>query len=106
MRTSGMFITFEGLDGSGKTTQISRLAPYLRECGHNVLVTREPGGTEFGEKVRNILMHSGDLDSHTELLLFCASRSYLVKNVIKPHLSKSNNNIVICDRFSDSTLAY
>ncbi|MEP6988786.1 MAG: dTMP kinase [Chloroflexota bacterium] len=101
-----MFITFEGLDGSGKTTQINRLAPYLRDCEYDVLVTREPGGTEFGENVRNLLMQSEDLDADTELLLFCASRSHLVKSVIKPHISESNRHVVICDRFSDSTLAY
>lgn len=102
-----MFITFEGIDGSGKTTQSRLLAAHLREQGHNVLLTREPGGTEIGDQIRTILLdnlNNTDMQPRTELLLFCASRAQLVGQVIRPHLARGG--IVICDRYADSTLAY
>jgi dTMP kinase len=101
-----MFITFEGLDGSGKTTQVRALAAALRARGHNVLLTREPGGTEIGDRIRAILQdkaHSA-MTAQAELLLFCASRAQLVAEVIRPHLE--GGGIVLCDRFADSTIAY
>lgn len=101
-----MFITFEGLDGSGKTTQARQIAAYLREHGHDVLLTREPGGTSIGDQIRTIL-HSLDntaMHPHAELLLYNASRAQLVGEVLRPHLEAGG--IVICDRFYDSTLAY
>lgn len=101
-----MLITFEGIDGSGKTTQTKELAAYLREAGYNVLLTREPGGTHIGDQIREIL-HSLDntaMHPQTELLLYCASRAQLVEEVIRPFLS--TGGMVICDRFIDSTLAY
>lgn len=102
-----MFITFEGIDGSGKTTQSRLLAAHLREQGHNVLLTREPGGTEIGDQIRTILLdnlNNTDMQPRTELLLFCASRAQLVGQVIRPHMARGG--IVICDRYADSTLAY
>ncbi len=105
-----MFITFEGSEGGGKTTQARELAATLREQGHDVLLTREPGGTVIGDEVRRLLMEKNDTTSHedmrpnTELLLFCASRAQLVAEVIRPHLAKGG--IVLCDRYIDSTYAY
>lgn len=103
-----MFITFEGMDGSGKTTQINLTAAALREQGYDVLLTREPGGTPLGDKVRALLLEKDDtptpMDSRAELLLFCASRAQLVSEVIRPHLERGG--IVICDRYIDSSLAY
>lgn len=109
-----MFITFEGMDGSGKTTQIRKTAAYLRECGFEVLLTREPGGTSIGDQVRGVLlkqaesgedeMQNATMHPHTELLLFCASRAQLVAEVIRPHLERGG--LVICDRYIDSTYAY
>jgi dTMP kinase len=103
-----MFITFEGLDGSGKTTQVQRIATRLHEQGHNVLLTREPGGTLIGDQIRDVVLkkssHDEPMNPRTELLLFCASRAQLVAQVIRPHLAKGG--IVLCDRYIDSTLAY
>ena len=101
-----MFITFEGLDGSGKTTQARQIASYLQARGYNVLLTREPGGTSIGDQIRTIL-HSLDntaMHPRAELLLYNASRAQLVGEVLRPHLE--SDGIVICDRFYDSTLAY
>lgn len=101
-----MFITFEGLDGSGKTTQVKRAASYLREQGHDVLLTREPGGTTIGDQIRAVL-HSLDntaMHPNAELLLYNASRAQLVAEVLRPHLQAGG--VVMCDRFYDSTLAY
>lgn len=103
----GLLITFEGSEGAGKTTQIALLAEHLREQGRTVLITREPGGTELGEEVRGILKHApyGDrLTDEAELLLFIAARAQLVREVIRPALGRGE--VVICDRFVDSTLAY
>lgn len=101
-----MFISLEGLDGSGKTTQFHRLVDGLRETGRDVLALREPGGTAIGEQVRNLLHDHkhADMDARTELLLYCASRAQLMAQRIQPHLA--SGGIVVCDRFSDSTLAY
>lgn len=109
-----MFITFEGMDGSGKTTQIRQLTAHLREAGGNVLLTREPGGTLIGDQVRAILLNQADsvdgdllpsaMHPNTELLLFCASRAQLVAEVIRPHLE--HGGLVISDRYVDSTYAY
>ena len=102
-----MFITFEGVDGSGKSTQVRATAEYLRELGYDVIITREPGGTPIGDQIREILltnMENTEMDSRAELLLFCASRAQLVAEVITPHLE--GGGIVICDRYIDSTYAY
>jgi dTMP kinase len=102
----GLFITFEGLDGSGKTTQIKLLYDYLKKRGLDVVTAIEPGGTEIGRKIRKVLL---DKDNHemsykTETLLFLASRAELVSKVVSPALSKGRT--VICDRFFDSTIVY
>lgn len=101
-----MFITFEGSDGSGKSSQIARLAEFLQMAGYPVLLTREPGGTPIGEQIRTVLsdLHNTDMQKRTEILLFQASRSQLVEQVIRPHLEKGG--IVLSDRYADSTLAY
>jgi dTMP kinase len=103
----GVFISFEGSEGCGKSTQIQRLAERLRERGHRVLVTREPGGTEIGEQLRHLLQHSKaghTMTPETELLLFTASRAQLVREVILPALAEGA--IVVADRFLDSTTVY
>lgn len=102
----GIFITFEGNDGSGKTTQIALLADYLRHRGLEVVTLREPGGTGIGEKIRDILLDKDNrgMSPVTEMLLYAASRAQLVSAVIKPELER--NRAVICDRFVDSSLAY
>jgi len=101
-----MFITFEGPEGSGKSSQIVALTEYLCHAGYNVLTTREPGGTSISEQIRAVLMdlENTDMQPRTEILLFQASRAQLVEQVIRPHLAKKG--IVLCDRFADSTLAY
>ncbi|MFZ5820410.1 MAG: dTMP kinase [Chloroflexota bacterium] len=100
------FITIEGPEGSGKTTHILPLARFLRECGHNVFATREPGGTSIGDQIRSIVTNLENIEMHprTEILLFQASRAQVVEQVIKPHMA--NGEIVLCDRYADSTLAY
>jgi len=103
----GLFLTFEGSEGSGKSTHANELAERLRRLGYEVLQAREPGGTPTGEAVREILQHdvAGEpIARETELLLFAASRAQLVQRVIKPALERGV--VVICDRFSDSTTAY
>jgi dTMP kinase len=101
-----MFITFEGLDGSGKTTQVGAAVSFLRQRGHNVLLTREPGGTVIGDEIRDILhdLNHAEMAPAAELLLYNASRAQLVSQVLRPHLAAGG--VVICDRFYDSTLAY
>ena len=100
-----MLITFEGIDGCGKTTQIGLLSAYLKEAGKAVLTLREPGGTEFSEKIRDLLLHSKDkLTPQTELFLFEAARADIVDKLLKPELNKGV--IIILDRFYDSTTAY
>ncbi len=107
MTSLGKFITFEGPEGGGKSTQVRRLADRLKASGHTVLTTREPGGTPTGEVIRGILQHdhAGEaLCPESELLLFEASRAQLVRHVILPALK--NSMWVLCDRFIDSTAAY
>ncbi|WP_372904601.1 dTMP kinase [Rhodohalobacter sp.] len=100
-----MLISFEGIDGCGKSTQIKLLKDYFNKSGVKTFVFREPGGTEISEKIRNLLLHeTEDMDPTTELLLFSAARSQLVAEEIKPRLKKGE--IVILDRFFDSTTAY
>ena len=101
-----MFITFEGIEGSGKTTQIHLLVDWLRKRSSQVLVTREPGGTDIGEQIRTILLNPANtaMTPEAEILLFSAARAQIVREVIRPHLDQGW--IVICDRFADSTLAY
>ena len=105
--TRGFLISFEGSEGSGKTTQTSRIADCFESAGYEVVVTREPGGTEIGEEIRHILMHSNNgrnMTAETELLLFAASRAQLVREVIAPAITEGK--IVLCDRFMDSTTVY
>jgi dTMP kinase len=102
----GKFITFEGLDGSGKSTQLEKLARSLRAHGLSVTITREPGGTTAGEKIREVLLHSATsgLSPLTEMALMFASRAQHIHEVILPALAEGR--IVLCDRFTDSTEAY
>lgn len=101
----GLFITFEGPDGSGKTTQLQRVADALRQEGYEVLESREPGGTMLAEKVRDIVLDGSlPLLNKTEVLLYLAARSEHVSRVLQPALEAGK--IVLCDRFSDSTLVY
>jgi len=102
----GKFITFEGLDGSGKSTQLEKLARSLRAHGLSVTVTREPGGTAAGEKIRDVLLHSATsgLSPLTEMALMFASRAQHIHEIILPALAEGR--IVLCDRFTDSTEAY
>src|SRR5271165_175872 len=106
MSRRGKFITFEGLDGTGKSTQMRRLAAGLRESGHKVVETREPGGTVTGEKIRKMLLDSATsgLSYLAEMALMFASRSQHIAEVIEPALAAGS--IVLCDRFTDSTEAY
>ena len=106
MSRRGKFISFEGLDGTGKSTQMRKLAVALREAGHKVIETREPGGTPTGEKIRKVLLDSGTagLDPRAEMALMFASRAQHIAEVIEPGLAAGS--IVLCDRFTDSTEAY
>jgi dTMP kinase len=105
MLRPAMFVTFEGLDGSGKTTQVELLRQLLEEEGRTVVTTREPGGTSLGEQIREILLHSPeDIVPWAEAALFAAARSQLVEEVIAPALESGYD--VICDRYIDSSLAY
>ncbi len=101
-----LFITFEGPDGSGKTTQARALDEYLRTSGYPVFLTREPGGTSIGDQIRAVLhsLENTEMLPQTEILLYSASRAQLVGQVILPHLARGE--IVLCDRYADSTLAY
>lgn len=102
----GAFITFEGPDGSGKSTQIELLAHHLRSIGWNVLTTREPGGTPIGDQIRNVLhdVTNTEMVSEAEILLYSASRAQLVGQVIRPALAQGAT--VLSDRYADSTIAY
>ena len=103
---SGIFITMEGPDGSGKSTQIELLKDYLSEKGYDIIVTREPGGTQISEKIRQIILDKENekMSDMTELMLYVAARAQLVDEVIKPALDK--NQVVISDRFVDSSAVY
>ena len=106
MKNKGYFISFEGIDGSGKSTQIQRLAKFLEALGLNVIITREPGGSVGGEEIRNLLLQ-GNVDrwsAETEILLFTAARRDHLERIILPALEEGK--IVICDRFADSTRMY
>jgi dTMP kinase len=103
----GKLISFEGSEGSGKSSQIARLARHLETAGHEVVVTREPGGTEIGEQIRNIIVHNSrgdEMCAQTELLLFTAARAQLVRELIAPALTRGA--IVLSDRFLDSSTVY
>jgi dTMP kinase len=101
-----MFISFEGPDGSGKSTQLCLLVEHLRQQGYPVFQTREPGGTPIGDQIRAVLhdLRNEGMHPHTEILLYAASRAQLVAQEIRPRLAAGE--IVICDRYADSTLAY
>lgn len=102
----GFFITFEGTEGGGKSTQIGKVDAYLRQKGYSVLLLREPGGTRVSEAIREIILDRRyrEMSQQTELLLYLAARAQLVQEKILPALAKGQT--VICDRFEDSTLAY
>ena len=102
----GLFITFEGPEGSGKTTQIRLLADWLGGQGREVLTTREPGGTRIGEAIREVLLSPAhtEMCAEAEILLFSAARAQIVRETLQPHLIRGG--VVLCDRFADSTLAY
>ena len=101
-----MFITFEGPEGSGKSTQLPELARFLEEFGMSVVKTREPGGTKIGDQIREVLVRMDNTELHprTEILLFLAARAQLVEELIVPSLQQEK--IILCDRYGDSTLAY
>lgn len=101
--TSGLFITFEGIDGAGKSSHIGELAQVLRDAGRTVTVTREPGGTPLAEKLRELLLHDA-MDPLTETLLVFAARRDHLRCVIEPALARGE--AVLCDRFTDATFAY
>ena len=102
----GIFITVEGMEGSGKTTHCEKISAYLEKKGFEVIQVHEPGGTRIGEQVRNILLSAGneEMIDRAELFLFLASRSQLVEEVIRP--SMAAGKVIVCDRYIDSTVAY
>jgi dTMP kinase len=103
--STGALIAFEGVEGAGKSTQLDLLRDELERRGHEVAVTREPGGTPVGERVRDVLLDPAvDLDPRAEALLFAAARAQLVEQVIRPALERGA--VVLCDRYLDSSLAY
>ena len=103
---NGLFITLEGPDGSGKSTQIERIRTFFKQRGEKVILTREPGGTPISEKIRTIILdkENRDMDAMTEAMLYAASRAQHVAQVIRPALERGEH--VICDRFIDSSIAY
>ena len=102
---AGLFITFEGGDGSGKTTQINLLASWLESEGHTVVITREPGGTDLGTELRNIILHrEGFIAPRAEALLYAADRSHHIHTLVRPALQRGE--IVVQDRYLDSSVAY
>lgn len=102
---TGLFITFEGIDGCGKSTQLNLLADYLKEKGYEVVITREPGAKGLGEKLRDILLnYDGEVSSNCEAFLFLADRAQHIDTIVKPAVEAGK--IVLCDRHTDSTLAY
>ena len=106
MADRGLFITFEGTDGGGKTTQVQRLTADLREAGYDICLTREPGGTPISEQIRDMLLNPdhSEMAATTELLLYAASRAQHVSEVIKPALEAGK--VVISSRFADATVVY
>ena len=102
----GLFITIEGIDGAGKSTQINLLSEYLKNTNKNFIITREPGGTDISEKIRKIILdnNNNNMNNITETILYAASRAQHIQEKIKPALT--NGKIVICDRFVDSSIAY
>jgi dTMP kinase len=102
----GLFITFEGPDGSGKSTQIELVTGQLRQLGYQVYHTREPGGTSIGDQIREVLhdVNNTEMSARAEILLYSASRAQLVEQVILPRLARGE--VVLCDRYADSTYAY
>ncbi|HLX54674.1 MAG TPA: dTMP kinase [Aquella sp.] len=100
----GLFISVEGIDGAGKSTHVNFIREYLESKGKTVILTREPGGTELGEQIRNLLLHSSNMHPNTELLLMFASRQELIDKVLCPNLEKGI--CVVADRFVDASLAY
>jgi dTMP kinase len=107
MVSKGLFISFEGSEGCGKSTQIARLATRIRDSGREVITLREPGGTPIGEQIRNLLQYDEAgkaMTPEAEILLFAASRAQLVREVIRPALQR--DAVVLCDRFLDSTTVY
>ncbi|MFS8578426.1 MAG: dTMP kinase, partial [Novibacillus thermophilus] len=103
---SGLFITFEGPDGAGKTTQLNRVAEWLEQQGFAFVRTREPGGTKISDSIRTLLLNpeNSEMANETEVLLYAASRAQLVSEVILPALE--DGKIVLCDRYVDASLAY
>lgn len=105
MDKKGLFITFEGADGCGKTTQLNLLADYLRQKGYDVVITRETGAKGLGEKIREIVLHyEGEISSNAEAFLFLADRAQNIDTIVKPAVEAGK--IVLCDRHTDSTIAY
>ncbi|MET4061629.1 dTMP kinase [Arthrobacter sp. UYP6] len=106
VREAGLFITFEGGDGAGKSTQAAKLTAALEATGRTVVRTREPGGTPVGEQLRSLVLEhgNGDIDARTEALIFAASRAAHVAQVIRPAVDRGD--VVVCDRFIDSSVAY
>jgi len=102
---TGLFITFEGIDGCGKSTQLNLLAEYLKEKGLEVVITREPGAVGLGEKLREILLnYDGEVSSNCEAFLFLADRAQNIDTIVKPAIE--SGKVVLCDRHTDSTIAY
>lgn len=104
MTSSGLFIAFEGGDGAGKSTQVRRLAQWLRETGREVVVTRQPGGTGLGVHIRELLLHGEHVSPRAEALLFAADKAHHVDTVVRPALARGA--IVLTDRYTDSAVAY
>jgi dTMP kinase len=106
MTKRGLFITVEGMDGSGKTTQLGFISDYLKSEGREVIVTREPGGTRISERIRSLILDPelSEMGSGAEMLLYAAARAQLVTEVIRPSLARGA--VVLCDRYIDSTYAY
>ena len=102
--TTGVFITFEGGDGAGKTTQVNLLAQYLESLGREVIITREPGGTQLGATLRQLVQHGEELSARTEALIYAADRAHHVASLIRPALT--SGAVVISDRYLDSSVAY
>ncbi len=100
----GQLITFEGVEGAGKTTQLAQLCPWLAAAGYIVQTTREPGGTDLGAQIRTLLLHGGSVSERAELLLYAADRAHHVQTVLRPALAQGH--WVLCDRYTDSTVAY